>query len=81
MADFRLIIFSVIMSVFSIASNAILLKEKDVLNKNEVNFAIVSLVGSILVLSAAMFFGFKDRALVRNVTANRLNQMSGFVRG
>ena len=81
MADFRLIIFAVIMSVFSIASNAILIKEKDVLNKNETNFAYVSLAGSILVLLMAMLMGFKGRAGARNAAANRLVQASNYVRG
>lgn len=81
MADFRLIIFAVIMSVFSIASNAILIKEKEVLNKNEYNFAIVSLVGSILVLLLAMFMGFKGRAAARGAVANRMMQASNYVRG
>jgi uncharacterized membrane protein len=74
MADFRLIIFAVIMSVFSIASNSILLNKEHVddstLNDNEKNFAIVSLVGSILVLLAAMYYGFKGRSTMRNSAAN-----------
>ena len=81
MADFRLIIFAVIMSVFSIASNVILIKEKEVLNKNEYNFAIVSVVGSILVLLMAMFMGFKGRGEARGAAANRLMQASNYVRG
>lgn len=81
MADFRLIIFAVIMSVFSIASNGIMIKEKDALNKTEYHFAIVSLVGSILVLLLAMFMGFKGRGEARGAAANRLMQASNYVRG
>jgi hypothetical protein len=69
MADFRLIIFALIMSVFSIASNSILInkeKTKDALNDNEYKFAIVSLVGSILVLMASLYFGFQGGAEYRN---------------
>lgn len=74
MADFRLIIFAVIMSVFSIASNSILLNKEhtdnSVLNDNEKNFAIVSLVGSILVLLAAMYYGFKGSSSMRGNSGN-----------
>ena len=81
MPDFRLIIVSVIMSVFSIASNAILIKEKDALNNNEYYFAIGSLVGSILVLLMAMFMAFKGRAYARGAAANRMMQASNYIRG
>jgi hypothetical protein len=84
MADFRLIIFAVIMSVFSIASNAILINKertKDALNKNEYNFAIGSLAGSILVLIAAIYSGFKGRDTMRGAAANRLMTASNYVRG
>lgn len=66
MADIRLIIFAVIMSVFSIASNSILITKersnKDALNDNEYKFAIASLAGSIIVLMAAIYFGFKGES-------------------
>jgi hypothetical protein len=81
MADFRLIIISIILSVFSIASNTLLIKNKEHLKKSELNFAIVSLVGSLVILMASMFFGFKNKGLARNKAAERLMNASGFVRG
>ena len=53
MADFRLIIISIILSVFSIASNSILYQHKDDLKESERNYALVSIIGSVLVLLAA----------------------------
>ena len=81
MADFRLIIISIILSVFSIASNILLIKNKEHLKKTELNFAIVSLVGSLVILMASMYFGFKNKSLLRNTAANRLMNASGIVRG
>lgn len=73
MADFRLIIISIILSVFSIASNSLLLKHKEKLSsKHEKNFAIISLVGSILILLAALYFGFKSRGEAGAAAAGRL---------
>lgn len=72
MADFRLIIISIILSVFSIASNSLLLKKKESLSKHEKNFAIISLVGSILILLAALYFGFKSRGEAGAAAAGRL---------
>lgn len=72
MADFRLIIISIILSVFSIASNSLLLKKKEQLSKHEKNFAIISLVGSILILLAALYFGFKSRGEAGAAAAGRL---------
>ena len=80
MADFRLIIISVILSVFSIASNSLLYKEREHLSKSDKNFALVSIIGSVLILLAALFFGFKNKGAARNAAANQLNRMSGRIR-
>ena len=77
MADLRLIIFSFILSVFSIASNALLIKKKEHLKKNELNFAIISLVGSLVILLASMYFGFKSRSQVRGAVSNRMMDGAG----
>lgn len=81
MANFALIIVAFVLSVFSIASNSLLIKNREHLKKNEKNFAIVSLVGSLLILMASMFFGFKNKDTARNSAANRLMNASGYVRG
>lgn len=70
MADFRLIIISIILSVFSIASNSLLIKKKEHLEKDEFNFAVVSLVGSLVILMASMYFGFKS---TKKMLPNRMN--------
>jgi len=81
MADLRLIIFSFILSVFSIASNSLLIKKKEHLKKSELNFAIISLVGSLVILLASMYFGFKSSTQARGAAANRMMNASGYVRG
>jgi hypothetical protein len=79
MADFRLIIVSIILATFSIASNALLIQKKEHLKKSEKNFAIVSLVGSVLILLAALYFGFKNRELARGAAAGRLRNAAGYL--
>lgn len=77
MTDYRLIIFTVIMSVFSIASNSILInkeKSSDALNSSEYKFAIGSLIGSILLLIGAIFFGLKNKI---NIRTNNTNYLRG----
>jgi hypothetical protein len=75
MADLRLIIFSFILSVFSIASNSLLIKKKTHLNKDELNFAIVSLVSSLVILLASMYFGFKSGSKAQARLAAAANRM------
>jgi hypothetical protein len=77
MADFRLIIFSFILSVFSIASNSLLIKKRDHLTKSELNFSIISLVGSLVILLASMYFGFQSRSQVRGAVSNRMMDGAG----
>jgi p-aminobenzoyl-glutamate transporter AbgT len=66
MANIPLILVSLILSVFSIARNSLLIQKQKHLNKNEKNFAIVRLVGSLLILIVALFYGFKSGKKVRN---------------
>lgn len=63
MADFRLITVSIILSVFSIASNSLLVKKREHLNNQEFNFAVVSLVGSLMILMASIYFGKKSSSV------------------
>ena len=66
MANIPLILVSLILSVFSIARNSLLIQKQKHLNKNEKNFAIVRLVGSLLILIVALFYGFRTWKKVRN---------------
>lgn len=68
-----------VLSVFSIASNTLLLKKKD-LKKTEENFALVSLLGSVIILVASIYFGYQSRGAARNVVANRMMTAAGYIR-
>jgi preprotein translocase subunit SecY len=70
MANIPLILVSLILSVFSIASNSLLIQKQKHLSKNEKNFAIVSLVGSLLILIVALFYSFFYGKKVRNAMYN-----------
>lgn len=76
-----LVLVSIILATFAIASNSILLKERDHLSKHEKNFAAVSLSGSVIVLLIALYMGFTGRKEFRPYVAggirgvaNRLNR-------
>lgn len=66
MANISLILFSIILSVFSIASNSLLIQKREHLSKSEENFAIFSLIGSLFILIIALFFGFRKGKQVHN---------------